>query len=194
MLELSDGGLPDHHRPPDLDSLIRAVADLADRSAFGVLFDYYAPKLKAFLLRTGIDPASSEELVQEVMLIVWQQASSFDPSRATLSTWIYTIARNRRIDLLRSERRIARQDAGLVADEPVAPSTDGLVEARDWHSWLGQALERLPPEQSRVLRLAFFEDMSQTAIARADGLPLGTVKSRMRAALRQLRWLMERRA
>jgi RNA polymerase sigma-70 factor (ECF subfamily) len=128
--------------------------------------------------------------VQEVMLVVWQRAGMFDPARARLSTWIFTIARNRRIDRLRRQR-LAGPEPFAPAD--TAPSTDGLVERSDWHSSLREALESLPSEQAEVLRWAYFEEKSHSVIAKEHGLPLGTVKSRVRLALRQLRALMEKR-
>ncbi|WGF88848.1 sigma-70 family RNA polymerase sigma factor [Marinivivus vitaminiproducens] len=176
--------------PIDLDRLIRAVADDRDRAAFALLFHYYAPKLKSFLVRGALSDGMAEDIVQDVMLTVWQQAPRYDPKRAGLSTWIFTIARNRRIDLQRRERR------PLMADDPVmddlAPSTDGLVETREWNTSLVNALDLLPADQAEVVRLAYFDDKPQSAIARERRLPLGTVKTRVRLALRHLRWLMEK--
>lgn len=192
MLDFPSGGAGDEPAPADLLRLIEAVAREADRAAFAALFHHYAPKLKSFLLRGGIAEGAAEEIVQEVMLTVWQQAASFDPARASPSTWIFTIARNRRIDLLRREVRPAPETApGPWREEETAPAADGLVERIERTTSLISALDALPSDQADVLRMAYFEEKSHVAIARESRLPLGTVKSRVRAALRRLRRSLE---
>jgi RNA polymerase sigma factor (sigma-70 family) len=171
--------------------LMRAIVEKRDRSAFAIVFDSYAPKLKAFLIRGGLDRGTAEELVQEIMLTVWQRAGSFDPARGGLSTWIFTIARNRRIDHFRRLQRMA-EDGALGEPPPEAElAVDNLVEREESHISLRAALKSLPPEQAEVLRLAFFEQKPHSAIASERKLPLGTVKSRIRLALRALRRVLE---
>jgi RNA polymerase sigma-70 factor (ECF subfamily) len=172
--------------------LIRAIAERRDRQAFGVLFAVYAPKLKTFFMRGGMNGAIAEELVQDVMLIVWQRAATFDSNLGGLSTWIFTIARNRRIDHLRREPRPGAEPPTdpSTAPEPV-PATETLVEWREWSASLQAALQTLPPEQSEVLQLAYFQHKSHSTIAEEQNLPLGTVKSRVRLALQRLRELLE---
>ena len=171
--------------------LMRAIAHKRDRNAFAIVFNSYGPKLKAFLMNGGLDRATAEELVQEIMLTVWQRADSFDPKLGGLSTWIFTIARNRRIDHF---RRVQRTAVNGALDEPppeAEPAVDSLAERGESHISLRAALTSLPPEQAEVLRLAFFEQKPHSVIASERQLPLGTVKSRIRLALRALRRVLE---
>lgn len=185
-LALSDNTEAEHFA-----ALIEAVATDHDREAFAALFDHFAPRLKAFFMRAGANPSMSEELVQESMLVVWRRATLFDRSKASASTWIYTIARNKRIDRLRRERRpeYDPNDPALVP----APETgaDSTVEATQWSCRVRDAMGALPAEQRRVLDLHYFEDKSQSTIAEELTLPLGTVKSRLRLALKRLRSALE---
>jgi len=163
------------------------VAQLRDRAAFGQLFGHFAPRLKGYLIRLGCDAGAAEELVQDVMLTVWRRAESFDAAQAGVATWIFTIARNRRIDRLRSERHPAfdPNDPLLVPDE-AENAEQGIETAEREHS-LRSAIMRLPKEQAELLQMAFFEDQPHSGIAAATRLPLGTVKSRIRLALARLR-------
>lgn len=171
--------------------LLRAIAEQRDRHAFAQIFDQYAPKLKAFMMQAGLNGAIAEELVQDVMLIVWQRADRFDPALGGPSTWIFTIARNRRIDHLRRARRPLPEDADPMYDVEPAMAADGLVEREEDHMSIRAAMRDLPSEQAEVLRLAFFEQKSHSVIAQEQNLPLGTVKSRIRLALKQLRRTLE---
>ncbi len=171
-----------------------AVARHRDRQAFGRLFDYYAPRVKAYLRRLGADPQQAEELAQEVMLTVWRRASRYDPRRATPGTWIFRIARNRRIDALRRERRPPEGEEAEVEAEAGGEGTelpDDALEAASeallLERRLREAIARLPPEQAEILRLYYLEERPQGEIADTLGLPLGTVKSRLRLALAKLR-------
>jgi RNA polymerase sigma-70 factor (ECF subfamily) len=174
----------------DLTDQMRAIAQRRDRAAFAALFDLYAPKLKAFFRRGGLEGAIAEELVQEVMLTVWQRAASFDPARGSLATWIFAVARNRRTDHLRREQRRVTEPAGPIAPEPLAAAADVLAEQAEWHISLHAAVRALPGDQAELLQLAFFEHKSHSAIAAERNLPLGTVKSRIRLALQRLRQAM----
>ena len=171
--------------------LMLAVANDRDRAAFRALFDHYAPRVKSFLMRGGATPALAEELVQEVMLTVWRRAELFDPQKAAVGTWIFTIARNRRIDALRRERRpeYDPNDPSLVpAPEPEADHVIGA--ARD-AARLRDAIRELPAAQVQVLELSYFADVPHSTIADRLDLPLGTVKSRLRLALRRLRSILQ---
>lgn len=171
----------------ELCGLVEAIATQRDREAFARLFKHFAPRLKGFGLRRGTDAASSEELAQETMLTVWRKADTFDPSRATVSTWIFTIVRNKRIDLFRRE---GHPDADLAEAEEKAyegPGADDEFDRVQSGEALRKALRVLPLEQMVVLQKAFFEDKSHSVIAAELGLPLGTVKSRIRLALTRLR-------
>jgi RNA polymerase sigma-70 factor (ECF subfamily) len=173
----------------DWSACLVEIARSKDRQQFALLFGYFAPRLKSFFLRLGLSPAAAEDLAQETMLTVWNKAQSFDASRASASTWIFTIARNLRIDLLRRER-----DPNLLAElydgvvEPM-PSDNVLTVEREVR--IRAALDKLPADQADVIRLSFFEDRPQSEIANTLDIPLGTVKSRVRLAMNRLRALVE---
>ena len=188
----SNGKMPDVPSPASMDGrssdeLLVAIARDRDKDAFGLLFGRMGPRLKAYLLRSGIAPSQADELVQEVMLMVWHRADTFDPARAMASTWIFTIVRNKRIDAIRRDRRpeYDPEDPALVPDQP--PAADRSIETAEACVRLRDAIGKLPAEQADLLRLAFFEDQPHSTIARHKGLPLGTVKSRLRLALERLR-------
>lgn len=170
-----------------MDELLVAVGRERDRSAFAALFGHFAPRVKAYLRRLGADPATAEELVQEVMLLVWRRAETFDPAHAAASTWIFTIARNKRVDALRREQRpeYDPEDPALVPDPE--EGADVRIENAQFSHRLQTVLKELPPEQAELLRLAYFEDKPHSQIAAERGLPLGTVKSRLRLAMERLR-------
>ena len=172
---------------PALADLLAAVAERRDRYAFATLFSHFAPRLKAYMRRLGLEDARAEDLVQEVMLIVWRRAMLYDRVQASVSTWVFTIARNKRIDALRRERRpeIDPDDPALVQD--ATPGVDLLVSQDQIGRRLRAAVDELPQEQAEVLRKNFFEDKSHGVIAEELALPLGTVKSRVRLALTKLR-------
>ena len=173
------------------EDLMAAVAERRDRKAFAQLFALFGPRVKAYLIRQGADPATAEDLAQDVMLTVWHRAAQFDRSKAGVSTWVFTIARNRRIDTLRRARRpeFDPQDPALVR-EPDDPA-DRVVEAAQTNKRLHAAVATLPEEQEKLLRLAYFEDKSHSVIAEELALPLGTVKSRLRLAMARLRAALE---
>lgn len=171
----------------ELSDLLHAVSVDRDRGAFARLFSHFAPRLKAFGLRQGADLAAAEELVQETMLAVWRKAATFDRNLATPTTWIFTIVRNKRIDMFRRENRVevaADEDLDAPSDETPADELYGMARSGEA---LRQALRMLPEDQLAVLKKAFFEDKSHSVIAAEMQLPLGTVKSRIRLALARLR-------
>jgi RNA polymerase sigma-70 factor, ECF subfamily len=165
--------------------LLRAIA-AGDREAFAVLFGRYAVRIKGYMMRAGASDADADEIAQDVMVSIWRRAATFDPEKAAASTWIFAIARNRRIDMVRRARR------GLDADDPLLylePEPDALlaVSAAEREERLRMGMNGLAPEQRDVLRLAFFDGLSHSEIAEATGLALGTVKGRIRLAFRHLR-------
>lgn len=171
----------------DFADLVAAVADRRDREAFTRLFDHYAPRLHAFLLRGGAEPALAEEITQDAMATLWRKAELFDPRRSSVATWLYRIARNRRIDLLR-RRRLDALDGEPILLEPADDlDLDGAIDGRDRDEAVRAALHTLPAEQLALVRLAFFDGLSHSDIANRTGLPLGTVKSRLRLAFGRLR-------
>jgi len=175
----------------DAEALVEAIAARQDREAFKALFGHFAPRVAAFARRLGADAQVAEDLAQDVLLTVWRRAAQFDRRRAGAGTWIYTIARNRRIDMIRREARpdFDPADPGLQG-EAEAAADDTLAERRREIS-LRRAVVRLPEEQSRLMRLAYFEDKSHGAIAEELNIPLGTVKSRIRLAMRKLRQMLK---
>lgn len=157
-----------------------------------MLFRHFAPRIKTFMMRAGMAATASEELAQETMLAVWQKASYFDGSRAGASTWIFTIARNLRIDRFRRENH---PDLATMIDpsrEPDAmPTGETIVLGVERERRVRDALSVLSEEQARIVRLAFFAEKPHSLIASELGIPLGTVKSRIRLALNRLRAALE---
>ncbi len=173
--------------PERLSSLLVAVGKDRDRAAFVTLFEHFAPRLKSFFMQQGTAQELVEEVVQETMVNVWRRADTFNPGKASPSTWIFAIGRNMRIDILRKERRPAPDlsDPALAAEpEPLAHE---LIARRQDTERLRAAMADLPEDQRHVLAMAFLEDKSHGQIAEALSLPLGTVKSRIRLAMARLR-------
>jgi RNA polymerase sigma-70 factor (ECF subfamily) len=173
--------------------LIEAIASCQDRAAFAALFRHYAPRVKAFIMRGGADAEAAQEIAQEAMIMVWRKAASFDRGRASAATWIYTIARNKRIDLLRRTGRpaIETEDWLTIFAQPDG-SADKSVAAGQTYTRVKELMAGLSADQLAVIRMAFFEDKTHTAIAEELRLPLGTVKSRIRLALGRLREALEK--
>ena len=157
--------------------------------AFERLFNHFAPKVKGFLMKSGTDNAMAEECVQEVMATVWHKAHLFDPTRASAATWIFTIARNKKIDALRKQKRPEPEDLGWGPEHE--PDQEDVIGLQQETERLGQAIANLPTKQRQLLERAYFSDMSHSEIAAATGLPLGTIKSRIRLALDRLRHAMK---
>ncbi|THD83843.1 sigma-70 family RNA polymerase sigma factor [Aliigemmobacter aestuarii] len=162
-----------------------AIRDRQDRAAFADLFRHFAPRVKAFLIKSGMSPALAEECAQDVMATLWQKAHLFDPERASVATWVFTIARNRRIDALRRAKRPEPEDLPW-GPEPEPDQADAF-EMQQETDRLGKALAQLPEKQRALIERAYFGDLSHTEIAEETGLPLGTIKSRIRLALEKLR-------
>jgi RNA polymerase sigma-70 factor (ECF subfamily) len=182
-------GPPRAMTPPNENSqLILAVAARRDRDAFRALFVYFAPRVKSYLLRRGVPVSLADELAQETLLMVWRKAERFDPSRASASTWIFTIARNLRID---QARRGAKQPGEYYLEEEPVPSPGDAYCAAERDQKVCEALKGLPGDQADVIRLSFFEEKPHPAIAVQLGIPLGTVKSRLRLAMNRLRAALE---
>ncbi|WZU63179.1 sigma-70 family RNA polymerase sigma factor [Yoonia algicola] len=168
---------------------VYAVRDNKDRAAFAELFGYFAPRVKSFLMKSGASPDLAEECTQEVMATLWNKAHQFDPTKASVSTWIFTIARNRKIDILRKQRRPEPEDLPWGPEaEPDQADAIGLQQETEQ---LGQALATLPEEQRKLIERAYFGELSHSQIAAETGLPLGTIKSRIRLALDRLRHAMK---
>jgi RNA polymerase sigma factor (sigma-70 family) len=177
---------------PDFSALLVAVGERRDVEAFEVLFRHFAPRVKAFMARMAGESQKAEELMQETMIAVWNKAGSYDASKGAASTWIFTIARNLRIDAFRRDKRpeFDPNDPAFVQDD--APPADEIFEAQEVSAQLHQAMKALSEDQMALLKLAFFEDHSHSTIASRLNIPLGTVKSRLRLAFVKLRSALDR--
>lgn len=195
MLRVLDGGRARRSlavkSPRTMSDLLQRVAANGDVEAFRALFDAYAPRVKSYMLRQGADPATAEELAQETLLAVWRKAALYSDEKGSATTWIFTIARNLRIDRLRKEvvwQPLPENNEERASDDP-AP--DEEVSERERAERVRAMLAELPPDQSEVVNLAFLEGLSHSDIAKRLGLPLGTVKSRMRLAYQKIRDSLE---
>ena len=165
------------------------IRDDQDRAAFAELFDHFAPRVKGFLMKSGADATLAEECTQDVMAALWHKSHQFDPARASVATWIFTIARNRKIDLLRRQRRPEPEE--LTWGPEAEPDQADIVNLQQESELLGTALDALPPAQRELIDKAYFGDLTHSEIAAQTGLPLGTIKSRIRLALDRLRHAMK---
>lgn len=172
-------------------SCVEQIAATRSRAAFSELFEYFAPRVKSYLVRLGSDPSSAEEIMQEVMLNVWRKAGQYDRKQASVSTWLFRIARNRRIDSLRRNNRpeLDAKDPMLQPAEVEQP--DITVNRAQLEVKVRDVIETLPEEQLVLLKAAFYEGLSHSEIAKKFDLPLGTVKSRIRLAFMRLRGPLE---
>ena len=171
-----------------VEHLKRIQAD-QDQRAFAELFAHFAPRVKAFLMKSGASPSMAEECTQEVMATLWHKAHLFDPSRASVATWIFTIARNKKIDALRKQRR--PEPENLEWGPEAEPEAADILVLQQESQQLTQAMTALPSQQRELIEKAYFGDLSHSEIAAETGLPLGTIKSRLRLALSKLRQTMK---
>jgi RNA polymerase sigma factor (sigma-70 family) len=176
----------------ELASLVAAVAEHRDRESFTRLFDHFVPRIESYLQRLGADKATAEEISQDVMITLWRKSHLFDSTKSSVTTWLYRIARNRRIDTLRRDR--------IEYLDPMDSAFDGVADDREIESSvdlqrreevLRAAIRDLPAEQLVLVRMAFFDSLSHSLIAEKTGLPLGTVKSRIRLGFTRLRRALE---
>lgn len=171
--------------------LAARVADNRDKAAFAELFDYFAPRLRAYLRRLNLSESGAEDITQEVMIVLWHKAHMFDPAKSSLGTWLFRVARNRRIDAAR------RDKSGLLdPDEPMlqpsgVEAADEQINAESRDERVRLAMKDLPEEQLELVRMAFFLGLSHSQISEKTGLPLGTVKSRIRLAFGRLRGVLQ---
>lgn len=171
--------------------LLARIAANKDRAAFAALFDHFAPRVKSFMMRKGASAEQAEDLVQETMIAVWSKAALYAPEKGTVSTWVFTIARNLRIDRLRRDKpnQFTALDDFDAPSEDVAP--DEALGRFQEDTAVAQALKQIPPEQRELLILSYVENLPQSEIAQKLQIPLGTVKSRMRLAYGRMKKLLE---
>lgn len=167
--------------------LLVSVGQSRDRAAFQQIFSHFAPRVKAFIIRRGTDAETAEDIAQDAMVAVWRKAGSFDPAKAEASTWIFTIARNLAIDFARRGRHPQVDEAVMAAIPDDAPTAPDVIISGERSRRIRQALSALPEEQATIMQLCFFDDRSHNQIALDLGLPLGTVKSRVRLAVKRIR-------
>jgi RNA polymerase sigma-70 factor (ECF subfamily) len=171
--------------------LLKDVADHRDRQAFAQLFEHFGPRLKGFMMRKGANAELAEDLVQDAMIAVWNKAGMFSPGKGSVTTWVYTIARNLRIDRLRREGSRYFTDIDDYEEASDDPASDDIVIGRQQDAAVTEALQVLPDDQRQVIVMAFMDDMTQAEIADKLDVPLGTVKSRMRLAYRKMASVLE---
>lgn len=184
---LRPSAMPAPADPDRFNDLLLRVAAAGDREAFNSLFAFFAPRIKGYLMRIGTPADLAEDLAQEAMLKVWRKARLFDPAKAAASTWIFTIARNLRIDAARRASRPALDAEDPAFQPEEAPRADDEMERQARDEKIRAAFKSLPPAQYEVVRLHFIEDAPHSEIAERLNLPLGTVKSRLRLAFEKIR-------
>jgi len=170
--------------------LASRVARHRDREAFAVLFDDFAPRINGYLRRLGMDPAGAEDLAQEVMTVLWHKAELFDPQKSSLATWLFRVARNRRIDGMRRDRSYLIDPTDPIFQPDEAEPADEALDSARRDERVRKAMLGLPDNQAELLRYAYFMGLTQSQIAEQTGLPLGTVKSRIRLAFARLRTVL----
>lgn len=164
---------------------VELVRDQQDERSFASLFGEFAPRIKGFLIKTGASGSLAEECAQDTMTIVWHKAHLFDASRASVATWIFTIARNKRIDAMRKINRPEPEE--LTWGPEQEPDAADVIALGQETKRLKAAIADLPEAQRTMVQKAFFGDLTHQEIAQETGLPMGTIKSRIRLALEKLR-------
>lgn len=174
--------------PTDYNAVLQNLGRHSKQSDFVVLFDYFAPRIKSFLMKGNMSEDQAEELAQETMLSVWYKAHTYDINKAAASTWIFTIARNKKIDLLRKGKHytVDSDDPLYAIEDPEASATDTMIRNQS-DEIVKQAMDALPEAQAAMIRKSFYEDKSHSVIAEEENIPLGTVKSRIRLAIERLK-------
>jgi len=174
----------------DYAALIVRIAEQGDRAAFADLFGHFGPRIKGFMMKSGSGDDLAEEVVQETMVTVWTKARLYDPAKAGASTWIFTIARNKRIDMIRRRNRPEPDHEDPMFQPEPEPDGEKVLSVQDDQKRVRKAILALPPEQREIVWLSFFEGLPHSAIAGKLDLPLGTVKSRLRLAFKKVRDLV----
>jgi len=191
---VTDGNHRQNGKNSQAELFAKLLSDVAvhrDRQAFARLFEHFGPRLKGFMMRKGANAELAEDLVQDAMIAVWNKAGMFSPGKGSVTTWIYTIARNLRIDRLRREGSRYFTDIDDYEEASDDPGSDEIVIGKQQDLAVTEALDVLPADQREVIVMAFMHDMTQSEIADQLAVPLGTVKSRMRLAYRKMSSVLE---
>ena len=175
----------------ELTFLIGRIASFKDKTAFSELFKLVGPRIKGYLMKLGSSDVAAEDLLQEVMLTVWRKSETFDRSKAAVSTWLFTIARNKRIDMLRKEIRPQLDPLDPMLSPNQEAAADDIYGSNQEAIKISKAIEQLPTDQAVLIKMTYYEDKSHSIIADELKMPLGTVKSRIRLASTRLRKLLE---
>jgi RNA polymerase sigma-70 factor (ECF subfamily) len=175
----------------ELTFLIGRIASFKDKTAFSELFKLVGPRIKGYLMKLGSSDVAAEDLLQEVMLTVWRKSETFDRSKAAVSTWLFTIARNKRIDMLRKEIRPQLDPLDPMLSPNQEAAADDIYGSNQEAMKISKAIEQLPTDQAVLIKMTYYEDKSHSIIADELKMPLGTVKSRIRLASTRLRKLLE---
>jgi len=173
--------------------LMRRIVANSDKAALQDIALHYAPRLKAFLTSRGEQSQTAEDIVQEAIIVVWTKAPQFNQSKGTFSAWVYRITRNKWLDYKRKNDRMqpTSPDILSVMVDDFVESTDVDFDRVEASIAVRKHLATLPTQQKQILYLSFFEGLSHSQIAQRTGLPLGTVKGRIRAALKKMRHGLE---
>ena len=177
----------DEKEPPDFSVLLLSIGQIQDKAAFADLFQHFAPRVKSYMLKLGSADEMAEELAQQTLLQVWRKAQLFDPDKAAASTWIFRIARNIRIDVLRKQKHFFDDDFDLAKIEDEQEDAEVKINREQKSRHVALALAKLPQDQAKIIRMSFYDGLSHGEIAKQLELPLGTVKSRIRLAFGRLR-------
>ena len=175
----------------ELTFLIGRIASFKDKTAFSELFKLVGPRIKGYLMKLGSSDVAAEDILQEVMLTVWRKSETFDRSKAAVSTWLFTIARNKRIDMLRKEIRPQLDPLDPMLSPNQEAAADDIYGSNQEAIKISKAIEQLPTDQAVLIKMTYYEDKSHSIIADELKMPLGTVKSRIRLASTRLRKLLE---
>ena len=177
----------DEKEQPNFSVLLLSIGQIQDKAAFADLFQHFAPRVKSYMLKLGSADGMAEELAQQTLLQVWRKAQLFDPDKAAASTWIFRIARNIRIDVLRKQKHFFDDDFDLAKIEDEQEDAEVKISREQKIRHVALALAKLPQDQAKIIRMSFYDGLSHGEIAKQLELPLGTVKSRIRLAFGRLR-------
>jgi RNA polymerase sigma-70 factor (ECF subfamily) len=175
----------------DLRSFLRDIGEVQDRVSFSNIFRYFAPRLKSFFVKLGCTESQAEEIIQEVMISIWTKAKTYNSDKSSVSTWVYTIAKNKRIDKIRKEKKHYSTETDESLEIPIPSIQEDEVISSQISDKINKSISYLPKEQAELLKFSYFYEKTHSDIADGLKIPLGTVKSRIRLALSKMKNLVE---